>query len=179
MRTVLIRIVSALLITAMVAMSAGCYGSFILTSKLYKWNGTVGSKIAQEAVFLVLVIVPVYGLATFADAVVLNLIEFWSGKNPMASNDVIMIDGVPVRLAFDPSQKSFQIIRGEEGKGSTLTFKDEQGIAVAKDEHGTILASCRMTGDGGMMLSDKDGKLLGKYSKKEVEQLFAAASGLQ
>ena len=176
MRSVLIRIVSTLLIVGIVVMSSGCYGSFVLTSKLYKWNGTVGSKLAKEAVFLVLVIVPVYGLATFGDAVVLNLIEFWSGTNPMASNDMIMIDGTPVKLAFEPTNRSFKIVRQQDGKETAMTFTDEQGMAVAKDENGNVLASCRTDGDGGMTLLDRQGKVIGKYSKSEVEQLFATAT---
>ncbi|HEY9122804.1 MAG TPA: DUF3332 family protein, partial [Bacteroidales bacterium] len=48
------------------------------------WNGSLGDKFVKEAVFLVLNIIPVYGVCTFVDAIVLNLVEFWTGSNPMA-----------------------------------------------------------------------------------------------
>jgi len=34
---------------------------------------------------VILVIVPVYQLAALADAVIVNSIEFWTGKNPMTT----------------------------------------------------------------------------------------------
>lgn len=65
---------------------SGCYGNFALTRKLYNWNGSVGDKYIQSAVGWGLVILPVYSTATFIDVVGLNLIEFWTGENPLAMN---------------------------------------------------------------------------------------------
>lgn len=64
-----------------------CIGSFKLTNNLYDWNTGLNGKALQEVVFLVFVIVPVYGATLFIDAVILNTIEFWSGSNPMAMNE--------------------------------------------------------------------------------------------
>lgn len=61
----------------------GCWGSFSLTGKVYDWNGSFGSKWASWAVFLVFIILPVYGTLLFIDAIALNTIEFFSGKNPV------------------------------------------------------------------------------------------------
>ena len=58
----------ALLLVTVVLTS--CYGSFKLTRSLWDWNGTVGDKFVNELVFLAFVIVPVYEVATFVDAVV-------------------------------------------------------------------------------------------------------------
>ncbi len=63
---------------------AGCYGSFSLTKRLYRWNGGLGSKFAESAVMWALIIIPVYELSLLGDFVLFNLIEFWSGKNPVA-----------------------------------------------------------------------------------------------
>ena len=62
----------------------GCFGSFSLTRKVWEFNKEVGDKIVQEAVFLVMVIIPVYEVCSFVDAVILNLVEFWTGSNPLA-----------------------------------------------------------------------------------------------
>lgn len=74
--------------------STGCFGSFQLTRKVYNWNKTVSSdKWVQELVFLGLNIVPIYGVASFADAVFANTVEFWTGTNPVASARTARPDG--------------------------------------------------------------------------------------
>ena len=65
--------------------SSACFGSFQATKKVYAFNKGVGDKWVVEVDFLAMSIVPVYGIATFADAVVFNSIEFWTGENPMSS----------------------------------------------------------------------------------------------
>jgi hypothetical protein len=62
----------------------GCYGSFNLTRKLYTWNGSLGDRFVKSLVMWVMLIIPVYGLAGLADLAILNLVEFWTGSNPMA-----------------------------------------------------------------------------------------------
>lgn len=66
---------------------SGCYGSFALTTKLHRWNGTVSnSKFVNELVFFGLCIIPAYELACLGDALIFNSIEFWGGQNPIAMN---------------------------------------------------------------------------------------------
>lgn len=73
----------------------GCYGKFALTRKVYSLNGEVHDKFLRSGLTWVLLIVPVYGIAGLADFVVLNTIEFWSGKNPVAEGekDFRYVDG--------------------------------------------------------------------------------------
>jgi hypothetical protein len=66
------------------SLTSACYGPFNATRSLHHWNGTVtGNKWAQEGLFLVLNIIPVYGLWMLGDAIIFNSIEFWGGTNPM------------------------------------------------------------------------------------------------
>ena len=78
-----------LIITAVVIMisQSGCFGSFELTKAVYNVNENVGDKVVQEVVFLAFCIIPVYEVAVFVDAIVLNTIEFWTGSNPLAMNE--------------------------------------------------------------------------------------------
>jgi len=63
----------------------GCFGSFQLTRSVYQWNESVTpNKFAQTLLFYGMNVVPVYGAAGFLDFFVFNLVEFWSGSNPMA-----------------------------------------------------------------------------------------------
>ena len=77
----------AVALVAAAFLASGCYGPFTLTRKVYTWNGQVSdNKWVVETVFLVTaVLLPVYGIASLADGVIFNSVEFWTGKNPLAS----------------------------------------------------------------------------------------------
>jgi hypothetical protein len=62
---------------------AGCYGSFAVTKKLYDWNGQISNKWVNTVVFWAFIIVPAYELVAFGDFIIFNVIEFWSGSNPI------------------------------------------------------------------------------------------------
>lgn len=87
MRTKQVLIATALLATILLS---GCFGEFALTRKLYNWNSQVGNqgsidgRLINTVVWWAFNIIPVYGVAGAADALVLNVIEFWQGTNPMA-----------------------------------------------------------------------------------------------
>jgi hypothetical protein len=70
------------LLLATTTLASGCYGPFNLTQQVWHWNGKVtDNKWANEGIFLVCVIIPIYGVCALADAIVLNSVEFWTGKN--------------------------------------------------------------------------------------------------
>lgn len=74
----------SVMMVAFSIMFSSCIGSFQLTSKLKKFNDGIGSKWVNELVFVAFCIVPVYELSALADVLVLNSIEFWSGKKALA-----------------------------------------------------------------------------------------------
>ena len=75
---------SALLLAVTIVLSS-CIGSFQLTNRIKDWNSNLGNKFVNELVFLACHIVPVYEICIFVDAVVLNSIEFWTGKQALAN----------------------------------------------------------------------------------------------
>lgn len=79
-------LVSGLLLASALGLQ-GCYGQFGLTKKIYDWNGSLGDKWVNSVVLVGLNIIPVYGFAMLADGVVLNAVEFWTGKHPMAMGE--------------------------------------------------------------------------------------------
>lgn len=84
----MVKLVTALVLVMFLSVSmVGCYGSFALTKKVYDWNGSLGNKYMVQIAFWILSWVPVYSAATTIDVVLLNLIEFWTGSNPMAMNN--------------------------------------------------------------------------------------------
>ncbi|MDR0307336.1 MAG: DUF3332 domain-containing protein [Chitinispirillales bacterium] len=66
---------------------SGCYGSNQLFNKVHTWNGSLGDKFINSLVHFVFWIIPVYEICLFADIVILNVIEFWTGSNPVAMGD--------------------------------------------------------------------------------------------
>ena len=63
---------------------SSCLGPDRLWNKLHDWNTkATDNRWANEGIFLGLTIIPVYGVCYAIDIVVLNSIEWWSGKNPM------------------------------------------------------------------------------------------------
>lgn len=102
--------------------STGCIGSFQLTRKVYSWNKSVSSdKFVQELVFLGLNIVPVYGIATFADAVFANSVEFWTGTNPVASARTIRPDGTTLIQHAETTADGKTLTIEEVKAGETLS----------------------------------------------------------
>lgn len=74
---------AAALATTMLA--ASCLGPNNAFNNLHHWNkNATDNKWANEGIFLVLTIIPVYGLFYLGDIVIFNSIEFWGGKNPIS-----------------------------------------------------------------------------------------------
>jgi len=135
------KIVSVILITSFLTFSiTGCYGNFSLTKKLYNWNGTIGGKFANSAVMWVLMIIPVYSIAGFIDFAILNVIEFWTGTNPMAMNEgeketqMVMMDGQEYMVTA--TKNRFDVTSmNDQSKTVSLIFNEEKGAWVITDQN--------------------------------------------
>ena len=137
----------------------GCFGEFALVRKVYNWNSEIGGKFVNTLVFYVLNIIPVYGVAAFIDVVILNLIEFWSGSNPVSMKEgdyemqLTTIDGVDYKIEatkdtftttqlsgekagevrvmkFDRTSKTWKYTDSEVCDQPVMTFLDDQADAI-------------------------------------------------
>jgi hypothetical protein len=87
-RTVLLALMGCALAT-----SSACFGSFNVTRKVWMFNRDLSkNKFVQEIAFIGMNIIPVYGVAGFIDVIGANLVEFWTGKNPVTMASV-RLDG--------------------------------------------------------------------------------------
>ncbi len=68
-------------------LSTGCYGPFNATQKFHHWNGSMGNKWGNEAVYLVTGWF-MYPLCVIGDTLIFNSIEFWGGTNPITASTV-------------------------------------------------------------------------------------------
>lgn len=160
------QVVIAMLIATMALMSVGCYGSFNLTKKVYNWNGSLGNKWVVELVFLAAYVVPVYGIAGFIDAVILNSIEFWTGSNPVAAN-VSSEDGTNVSFNKEKNEMTISYA------GKTFIVTREEGKSVVKDSEGNVLATAVSDANGNMNVVDAKGNVLSSYNSSEVSAMLA------
>jgi len=150
---------------------AGCWGSFNLTGRVYDWNGSFNSKWVSWLVFLVFIILPVYGITLFIDGLIINTIEFFSGRNP-------------VNRRADLGGGHHLVLRGDEGR-TTLRiehYEHEQLVRafqierLADDEFRVADAEGRVRlhvggHRGGARLRDEDGRTIADLDA----QAFAAA----
>lgn len=116
----------AVVIASMSLFMTGCFGSFALTKKVYDWNGSLDNKFVQEAVFLGLNIIPVYGVSAFLDAVILNTVEFWSGSSPLALKEGInKVDIAGNELTILVDKNTVTLYNDQNSELALLTYSDE------------------------------------------------------
>lgn len=130
----------SLLMCAVLASSilfTSCIGSFQLWNNLKDWNQGVGNKFVNELVFIALHIVPVYEIAYLADIVVFNSIEFWSGSNPVASNETKEIKGENGDYLVTSNENGYTITNKEDNLSMNLVYNKESKTwnAVTESEN--------------------------------------------
>lgn len=131
----------------------GCIGQFALTDKLYDWNKQVGNKWVAEGVFLVLNIIPVYGVTVFVDAVVLNSVEFWTRTNPVSGKRAVVStetmqtpDGTSVTMTYHGDgaiDVDYQTVQGEKGE---FTLKKGENTVALFSQDGQLMATADAQG---------------------------------
>jgi hypothetical protein len=132
----------ALVLVAVVgALSAGCFGKFQLTRKLYDVNQSIDDKYVRSAATWIFVIP--YALTGILDFVVFNVIEFWSGENPVVSAPVTKVyaegNGRTVLTLSRDGSATVAVIERYEGERlvSTLRVRDDGRGKVAAVETAT------------------------------------------
>lgn len=124
--------------------STGCFGEFALTRKVYSFNDGLGNNFVKTIVFYAMNIVPVYGIAGFLDVVVLNLIEFWTGSNPLAMAEgeveqrVVNYKGSKYQITATKNNFNIVPLEGEnKGKATDLTFDVASQTWTMTNENGS------------------------------------------
>ncbi len=122
---------AALLIT-----QTGCLGTFSLTKNVLEFNNTVtNDKIVNNLIFYALNIIPVYPAVVFVDVVILNLIEFWTGDNPIAMKEgeqqeqLMTYEGQTYKVTATKNQFSFEKIEGTSSVDlGAVSFEGEEMV---------------------------------------------------
>jgi hypothetical protein len=139
-------------------LSTSCLGSFSAFNGLREWNeGVSGNKFVNNLIFWGLNIIPVYGLFLFADMIIFNVIEFWSGSNPIAMNEgevetqIVNVNGKEVEMTAMKNYFKIEVLSGEDkGKVVELVYTPEDSTWNAKD--GDKLIKLATLEDGFLMV---------------------------
>lgn len=136
---------------------SSCIGSFALWNQLKDWNQGIGNKFVNELVFLALNIIPVYGVAYFADAVVLNSIEFWSGSNPVAEvGTTKVVKGENGEYIVKTNENGYSISKKGEDTSLDLVYDNQNHTWNASCE-GETYKLMTMNEDGSITVTLQDG----------------------
>lgn len=147
--------VAALSIAGLSLLFTSCIGSFNLTNSVLRWNRQVGAKAVNELVFVAFWILPVYEVTAIADLLVLNSIEFWSGRNPVEASVrtvdteqgryLIACDGKGYTITHEPTGRDYRLDFAEDtqtwsyvsGEGESypfMTFVDDSHVRMITPE---------------------------------------------
>ena len=150
-------LVAAIFLSGTILFSS-CVGSFGLFNRISSWNQSIGTKFVNELVFLALNIVPVYGVAYLADALVINSIEFWSGTNPMANvGDVKKVKGENGDYLVKTLENGYSITKeGEDSAMELIDNKEANTWNVVADGVSTELLKMNNDGTAEMNLPNGD-----------------------
>lgn len=124
-----------------------CLGSFSAFNGLKDWNQEItDNKFVNNLVFWALNIVPVYGLFMFGDVVIFNVIEFWSGSNPIAMNEgdletqIVEKDGNKYEMIATKNRLQVTIIEGSrKGEKLDLVYKPSEKSWNAIKANGEVI----------------------------------------
>jgi hypothetical protein len=121
--------IALVLVAAVGTLSAGCFGTFQLTRKLYDINQSIDEKYVRSAATWIFIIP--YAVTGLLDFVISNVMEFWTGENPAAGAKATKVyahgNGSTVLTLSRDGSATVAVIGRYEGNRlvSTLQVRDD------------------------------------------------------
>ncbi len=167
------RLVAWLLIGSLSLGSAGCYGKFPLTRTVYDLNGSLGG-VAEQLVFWVFVFFPVYGAAAFIDAIVFNLIEFWTG-GVIDVAAVTLDDGTQVVMEPTESERevAIKIIRDGQTVTEHRLIRLSNSVCELRNPYGAVTGTLRIDENGQMIHGNEHGVTVARITPADLTGYLA------
>lgn len=128
------------LLTFSVSIFSGCYGNLTVSKKVYNWNGKLGNRVVNTVVMWVLGAVQVYTALVFVDLVILNPIEFLTGKNPLAMTEgeteirIVNSSGKLYQLTISKNQIEIETVHSKNPDKKTILFDEISGSWLLKTD---------------------------------------------
>ncbi len=121
--------------------TTGCWGSFKLTKKAYDFNNSLGNKWISWIVFILVGHVAT-GVTLFADALIFNTMEFWTGSNPLALGDTYHetdANGNSVTAVKMEDGSLYMRLDASTGERQELVLQRDEEIIRILDTKGNVL----------------------------------------
>lgn len=169
---------------SMTLLSTSCLGSFSAFNSLRDWNdGLTSNKFLDNLIFWALNIVPVYGLFIAGDVLFFNVLEFWTGNNPIAmaegeeETQYATIEGQDVKMTATKNHFTVEVLSGEnEGEILEMVYTPENKTWNAIDENGELIKLASME-DGFYMVYTPEGEAIQMDPTASKEQNMAILQG--
>lgn len=141
---------------AVLNIQTGCFGNFALTRQVYTWNESLGDKFVQSLVMWIMLVIPVYEAVGIVDFIFLNVIEFWTGANPLAMNEgdiqqqLVTMNGTEYKITATRDRFHIEALSGDQnGKTADLVFNRENLTwSVEQNGNSEILVGFKMNSEG-------------------------------
>jgi hypothetical protein len=168
------KVVAVVVLLAAAPFLTNCYGAFPLTHAVYKANGDIENSLLRQVIFWVFVIVPVYEVAMFADAVAFNLIDFWTGEGVDFSSTT---DQQGNTVTLQPSQDRREAVLTVSKAGKALQelrfVRASDSVCNVYDSTGVLVGKAMRTPSGELRLTDAQDRTVSVISADQVGQVLA------
>lgn len=159
--------------------TTGCYGTFPFARTIWEINRDISNdKFVQWLVFLGLTVVPVYEVALLLDVLVGNSVEFWTGESVLADEQdppdkkVVELSEGRTAVMKRLDSKHLHVTIFEDGEVTKEFIVDGRGdMLVLRNAVGEFLGAASDAQDGGINVTDEEGRILEHHDASSVKQL--------
>ena len=134
------KIILMIVLVSLLSMTmTGCFGNFTLVRKVYEFNASIENPFVRQILFWVMNIIPVYGFAGWIDVCILNLLEFWTGTNPLAMNENesetqrFVRDGVEYDVTATKNRFDFTEVTNRENTFAVVFNTEDNSWNIHRD----------------------------------------------
>jgi len=173
------RMTTWIVILLMPGLMFGCYGQFPLTKTVYRMNGDVSDNgVAQSLVLWIFAFFWVYAGAMLIDAVIFNLVEFWTGENPIQVSSYEAPDGSQVVMTPTEDGRELRIehLRDGEILETRRVIKTDEANFEINDEGGETIGRVRRLPSGDLELTRPKSAEKRILTRAAVEGFLASRS---
>ncbi|NCN08587.1 MAG: DUF3332 family protein [Leptospira sp.] len=156
--------------------TANCFGSFGIVKTVYSAHKglRIGSGLLAKFIQTLLMYFPfsiLYGIGFVADIILFNLVEFWTGSNPVAMSEFdrkgelvreFKNGNENVKLTYSDFGQKLKISVSTEGKSQDFfAFQDQEGKLFTQEgeEFQEIQVSAQEIGSSTILKLSQNGKL--------------------
>jgi hypothetical protein len=122
--------------------TTGCFGSFALTKTVKGFGDGISSNVIIKEIVFFIGTLPIGGFCMFADWLVFNTLEYWTGSNPVALGDTYHetdANGNSVTAVKMEDGSLYMRLDAASGESQELVLQQDEDIIRILDAKGNVL----------------------------------------